>query len=259
MKSIIDDPYEEWSAGLDFKWIDETEDLAVENMVRLIGEGFVFKKEMFKGGINALDLSRLRGEKKLKEKETEKKLKEKEPKDKNVKDHAAEPSECEGSSEYHDMILSLEKRIYQALDAKLERLVPTASQSQPAGIIQSTISQCLKDLDKKICDSIGRQLKDMQAAIIKGVIDTIGDPRSSCDVLSGEPTNDRPATVTEPTEPPVYVFTSPSEAADSRINDVLRDLNVFANNSLPATTQVGPAPLQRPNADVSAHIDEVST
>nr|VDD62336.1 unnamed protein product [Brassica oleracea] len=61
VKSILDEPYEEWSAGLDFSWVDESEDLAVENMVRLICEGFSFQKEMFKGGLNASDLLRLRG------------------------------------------------------------------------------------------------------------------------------------------------------------------------------------------------------
>ena len=40
VKSILDEPYEEWSAGLDFSWVDESEDLDVENMVRLICEGF---------------------------------------------------------------------------------------------------------------------------------------------------------------------------------------------------------------------------
>ncbi|KAF2586428.1 hypothetical protein F2Q70_00034520 [Brassica cretica] len=83
VKSIIDEPYEEWSTGLDFSWVDESEDSAVENLVRLIGEGFSFCKEMFKGGLNASDLLRLRGVKKLKEKE---------PKEKNDKDHAAEVS-----------------------------------------------------------------------------------------------------------------------------------------------------------------------
>ncbi|CAH8333567.1 unnamed protein product [Eruca vesicaria subsp. sativa] len=144
------------------------------------------------------------------------------------------------------MIFSLEKRIYKALDSKLEKLVPPTAQSQH--LLESTISRCLQDLDKKIGDSIGRQLKDMQAAIIKGVIDAIGA------------TNAIPATVTEPTEPPLYDFTTPSEAADCRINDVLRDLNVASDASdasLPATTAGAPAPLDHegPIADDSAPMD----
>ena len=99
VKSILDEPYEEWSAGLDFSWVDESEDLAVENMVRLICEGFSFQKEMFKGGLNASDLLRLRGVKKLKEKE---------PKEKNDKYHAAEVTDGEGSdSQAHILIANL--------------------------------------------------------------------------------------------------------------------------------------------------------
>ncbi|CAH8362615.1 unnamed protein product [Eruca vesicaria subsp. sativa] len=144
------------------------------------------------------------------------------------------------------MIFSLEKRIYKALDSKLEKLVPPTGQSQH--LLESTISRCLQDLDKKIGDSIGRQLKDMQAAIIKGVIDAIGA------------TNAIPATVTEPTEPPLYDFTTPSEAADCRINDVLRALNVASDASdasLPATTAGAPAQLDHegPIADDSAPMD----
>lgn len=83
VKSIIDEPYKEWSARLDFQWLDELEDLAVDNMVRLIKEGFAFRKEMFKGGFTANDFSRLR---------VVKKLKDKEPREKNVKDHASQVS-----------------------------------------------------------------------------------------------------------------------------------------------------------------------
>lgn len=49
MKCILDEPYEEWSDGLDFLWRDEYDDPAVDNMVCLINEGFAFRKEMFKG------------------------------------------------------------------------------------------------------------------------------------------------------------------------------------------------------------------
>ncbi|CAF1705375.1 BnaC03g42680D [Brassica napus] len=41
LKSIMDEPYEEWSSGADFSWLDETGDDDVDNMVRLTSEGFV--------------------------------------------------------------------------------------------------------------------------------------------------------------------------------------------------------------------------
>ncbi|CAN7073896.1 unnamed protein product [Brassica oleracea var. botrytis] len=66
LKCILDEPYEEWSTGLDLTWADETGDDMVDNMVRLIGEGFAFRKEMFKGGLTSADLVRMRTWKKLK-------------------------------------------------------------------------------------------------------------------------------------------------------------------------------------------------
>ena len=55
-------------------WVDKTEDRSVDNMVCLIGEGFVFRKEMFIGGATAANLVRMRLEKK-KQKESEAKEK----------------------------------------------------------------------------------------------------------------------------------------------------------------------------------------
>lgn len=49
MKSILDDASENWAERVDFGWLDEIEDPIVDNTVKLIGEGFVFCKEMFKG------------------------------------------------------------------------------------------------------------------------------------------------------------------------------------------------------------------
>ncbi|CAN6930894.1 unnamed protein product [Brassica oleracea] len=232
VKSILDEPYEEWSAGIDFSWVDESEDLAVENMVQLICEGFSFQKEMFKGGLNASDLLRLRGVKKLKEKE---------PKEKTDKDHAAEVTDGEGSdsqahilianlvasqlvdkskspaSDLHDEISSLEKRIYQALDAKLEKIASSTIQSQQLAILQTTIARCLQDIDKKIGAALVGQLKIMQAAILTA--------RHNRPPVNGN-------------LPVVPDTSTPSEAADFRINEVLRDLNIVPDHFLPPNTDV---------------------
>ncbi|CAH8384782.1 unnamed protein product [Eruca vesicaria subsp. sativa] len=74
VKSIIDDPYEEWSYGADFDWVDETEDVAVNHMVCLISEDFRFQNELFKGGLTRNDLARMRFWKKHKEKEPKERL-----------------------------------------------------------------------------------------------------------------------------------------------------------------------------------------
>ncbi|KAL0658045.1 hypothetical protein Bca4012_078630 [Brassica carinata] len=215
VKSILDEPYEEWSAGQDFSWVDESEDLAVENMVRLIL----------------------------------KKLKEKEPKEKNDKDHAAEVTDGEGSdsqthilianlvasqlvdksrspaSDLRDEISSREKRIYQALNAKLEKIASSTIQSQQLAILLITIARCLQDIDKKIGAALVGQLKIMQAAILKGVTELIDQTISSRDVavehtLFGKSSD------------------TPSEAADFRISEVLRDLNIVPDHSLPPNTDV---------------------
>lgn len=75
VKNILDDPFEEWYAGLDFTWGDESDDPAVDNMVRLISDGFAFRKEMFRGGLNANDLSRMRLMEKEKNDKGDKKFK----------------------------------------------------------------------------------------------------------------------------------------------------------------------------------------
>lgn len=90
VRSILDDLYKKWSAGLDFLWFDETEDVLVDNMVRFICEGFAFRKKMFKGGLTANDLAWMRAKKKLKKKEA---------KEKNEKDPIVEVTDGEASSD----------------------------------------------------------------------------------------------------------------------------------------------------------------
>lgn len=49
-------------------WDDEVDDEAMDNLVRLIQEGHVFKKIMFGGSLTAAELGSLRAEKKTKRK-----------------------------------------------------------------------------------------------------------------------------------------------------------------------------------------------
>lgn len=263
MKCILNEPFEEWSAGLDFLWVDESYDLAVENMVHLIYEGFAFCKEMFKGGLTANDLARLRAEKKLKEKE---------PKEKSDKDHHAEAPDCEGSdSQTHILIANLvasqlgekirspssdirgeisflEKRIYQALDAKLEKIVASTIQSQQLAFIQTTISQSLQDIDNKVVDTLVCQLKIMEASLLKGLSQVIGQPSSSLDV-PGEDTSFekfyQPGQLSDTRVPSVNgsIPLAPdniisAEAADFRISAVLRDLNTVPDRLTQESTYV---------------------
>ncbi|CAF2004517.1 unnamed protein product [Brassica napus] len=229
VKSILDEPYEEWSAGQDFSWVDESEDLAVENMVRLICEG----SEETQG-------ERTEG--------------------KNDKDHAAEVTDGEGSdsqthilianlvasqlvdksrspaSDLRDEISSREKRIYQALDAKLEKITSSTIQSQQLAILLTTISRCLQDIDKKIGAALVGQLKIMQAAILKAAM-LLLSIRFSANLLSFFHSKTQPPPVNG-NLPVVPDTSTPSEAADFRISEVLRDLNIVPDHSLPPNTDV---------------------
>lgn len=255
VKNILDDPYEGWSNGLDFSWVDELEDPAVDNMVRLITLGFFFRKEMFSGGLNANDLSRIRLKDKEKNEKREKKMKEKKRKDKAP---VGEEAECEDTrpspSDFVDDISLLEDRIYQALDAKLEKLFSPNSQSRLGAFIQSTITQCLKDTDQKIGDATARCMKDMQAAIIQAVTCFIGDPRtlhvSPVENISKETTiglvhvSGSTHCPVSATISPLPQHITPAEAAERQIDDVLRDLNLVPEVPLSAC----------PDADVSQHL-----
>ncbi|CAF2059627.1 unnamed protein product [Brassica napus] len=215
VKSILDEPYEEWSAGLDFSWVDESEDLAVENMVQLICEGFSFQKEMFKGGLNASDLLRLRGVTDGEGSDSQAHILIANLVASQLVDKSKSPA-----SDLHDEISSLEKRIYQALDAKLEKIASSTIQSQQLAILQTTIARCLQDIDKKIGAALVGQLKIMQAAIL-----TFFHSKTQPPPVNGN-------------LPAVPDISTPSEAADFRINEVLRDLNIVPDHFLPPNTDV---------------------
>nr|VDD45456.1 unnamed protein product [Brassica oleracea] len=192
---------------------------------------------MFKGGLTANDLARLRAEKKLKEKE---------PKEKSDKDHHAEAPDCEGSdSQTHILIANLvasqlgekirspssdirgeisflEKRIYQALDAKLEKIVASTIQSQQLAFIQTTISQSLQDIDNKVVDTLVCQLKIMEASLLKG-LSQLSDTRVPS--VNGS----------IPLAPDNIIS---AEAADFRISAVLRDLNTVPDRLTQESTYV---------------------
>ncbi|KAJ4887193.1 Uncharacterized protein Rs2_26941 [Raphanus sativus] len=205
VKNILDDPYEGWSNGLDFSWVDELEDPAVDNMAPV-----------------------------------------------------GEEAECEDTrpspSDFVDDISLLEDRIYQALDAKLEKLFSPNSQSRLGAFIQSTITQCLKDTDQKIGDATARCMKDMQAAIIQAVTCFIGDPRtlhvSPVENISKETTiglvhvSGSTHCPVSATISPLPQHITPAEAAERQIDDVLRDLNLVPEVPLSAC----------PDADVSQHL-----
>ncbi|CAN7043115.1 unnamed protein product [Brassica rapa subsp. trilocularis] len=145
-------------------------------------------------------------------------------------------------------ISSLEKRIYEALDAKLEKIVASNIQSQQLAFIQNTISQSLQGIDKKVADTLACQLKTMEASLLKGLSQAIGQPCSSHDVPAGETVYEKsyqPPQLSEnvvphvnPSIPAELDNITHAEAADFRISAVLRDLNTVPDLSTQETTDV---------------------
>ncbi|KAF8114450.1 hypothetical protein N665_0037s0026 [Sinapis alba] len=163
VKSILDDSYEEWSSRADFDWIDEIKDAAVDNMIRLIAEGFSFRKEMFKGGLTANDLACMR----LKKKQNEKRIEREDD-----KFGSTDRDIC-------DEISSLERRLDLAMDVKIEKLVASSNHVQHVVLLQATVSGSLQEIERKLTSAIVSNLENMQPAVIKGLIDVIGKSNTS--------------------------------------------------------------------------------
>ncbi|KAL0836807.1 hypothetical protein Bca101_088697 [Brassica carinata] len=208
-----DEPYEEWSTGLDLTWADETGDDLVDNMVRLIGEGFAFRKEMFKGGLTSADLT--------------------------------------PPTDLNDLILALERRIVRVLGAKIDNLLASSDDSHQVALIQTTVSTCLQNIETKLGKVILDQLKIMESAVIKGVIDAIAKNGISLnmsveDLTRGESTaavhsSDNSSLGADPTGPPEPVTTQ-DDVTDCRINEVLRDLNQHVGVFLHEKKDTSPHP-----------------
>ncbi|KAF8095172.1 hypothetical protein N665_0339s0042 [Sinapis alba] len=121
------------------------------------------------------------------------------------------------------------------LGEKLEKLVASTIQSQQLAFIQTTISLCLQDIDKKIGDALVRHLENMEASLRKGLSEAVGQPSIVRDFpaegtyvdKSHEPAPfyDNASLPVCDNIPVVPDNRTPSEAADFRISSVLCDLN----------------------------------
>ena len=130
VRCITDDPHENWAEGVDFGWDDESVDELVDNMVRLIGEDFAFKKEMFIGGLTLAELGRLRALKKSKDKETS----EKQEKDTIPESTEAESSQQPSAIGISDIASSLLKDLIGGLEGRVASSVESFVQHGLHGI-----------------------------------------------------------------------------------------------------------------------------
>lgn len=146
------------------------------------------------------------------------------------------------SSDIRVEISAMENRICRALDDKLENLFSPTRQSELVALIQSTIIRCLQDSVKKMGDATARQIKDLEAAIVKGVVAIFGARPSS--PVHADKNNGRSiqsdlvpvsGTILAPTngsKPVATDFSTQAEYVD-RIDDVLRDLNSASDPPIP--------------------------
>ncbi|KAH0923190.1 hypothetical protein HID58_023208 [Brassica napus] len=72
VKYILDDHAEDCPLGIDLGWSDEEEDEVIDNLVRFVGEDYIFHNEIFKGGLDIADFVWIRNERKQKKKEAKK-------------------------------------------------------------------------------------------------------------------------------------------------------------------------------------------
>lgn len=113
------------------------------------------------------------------------------------------------------------------------------------------MSTCLQNIETKLGKVILDQLKIMESAVIKGVIDAIAKNGISLDMsiedlTRGESTaavhsSDNSSLGADPTGPPEPVTTQ-DDVADCRINEVLRDLNQHAGVFLHEKKDTSPHP-----------------
>ena len=145
----------------------------------------------------------------------------------------------------------MERRIVRALGAKIDNLLASSDHSHLVALIQTTVSTCLQNIETKLGKVILDQLKIMESAVIKGVIDAIAKNGISLDMsiedlTRGESTaavhsSDNSSLGADPTGPPEPVTTQ-DDVADCRINEVLRDLNQHAGVFLHEKKDTSPHP-----------------
>ncbi|KAG2328306.1 hypothetical protein Bca52824_011034 [Brassica carinata] len=187
VRSILNDLDEEWGIGKDFAWDDETNDTAVDTFVRLIQECFVFRREMFKGGLTTAEISRMRGEK-LKEKEA----KEHQEKEKQDKENANDPKEADVSErrtrgasgvnilagQVREELLGMDARVPAAFESHVETIVGRFGFEKKISDLQKAVS-ALNEIEGMVNSNISGAVKDMQESVTKSILDFLRNPISS--------------------------------------------------------------------------------
>ncbi|XP_024014902.1 uncharacterized protein LOC112088838 [Eutrema salsugineum] len=183
--------------------LDEDEKVAddtVEVLVKLIGEGFRFTKDMFTGGLSSTDLTRMRMEKAQKEKEA---------KDKKKKDKSAESS----APVVHLELDSIADLVADKLKVELQSFNNRLKDLEPAVLMQDTkfpevISGSLNFLQNAVIESINGYLNRRDATRGSDKPVHFNSPHSPPNIRSGVETkvDNPPVSVT-----PIVLGFSPSK------------------------------------------------
>ncbi|KAF3551367.1 hypothetical protein DY000_02002662 [Brassica cretica] len=213
------------------EWDDEIDDETVDNLVRLIQNGkVVFNKAMFVGGLTGVDLSRMRAEKKQKEKECKDK---KEP-ESQPDVLATDAVDIGSSSRIANLVAGLiNKKIADALsikDAKIEqslaKVIIAQREKMEGEVIRSIIGFLGKQMPTSVReeDTSGRGQsggENVDAANSAGPVLSPEDHGNQLGVAGS------PLTRKEPL--PHAEYNDSQSQADEVINKVINDVQEFAN------------------------------
>ncbi|KAJ4910044.1 Uncharacterized protein Rs2_04665 [Raphanus sativus] len=178
VRSILDDPEEEWSVGKDFSWDDESPDPAVDTLVRLIGECFVFRKEMFKGGLTAADINRLRGNKNKDKEGKDNHDRERPERESNLdqdpdEDHSKLPRGSRladiVASKVREELLGMEARILAGYESQVESDVGGLGIDRKISEIHKAVSS-LKGIEGRVNENLSIAVKAMQENVSESII-----------------------------------------------------------------------------------------
>lgn len=137
---------------------------------------------MFKGGLTAADIARMRSEK-LKEKEG----KEQQEKEKEDREHASEPKDAGASlrrsrdhSGLHirEELVDMEAKILAAFESHVESFVGRFGFEKKIADLQSAVL-VLSDIEERVKFNISDAVEVMQGSVIQSILDFLKNPISS--------------------------------------------------------------------------------
>ncbi|XP_024016694.1 uncharacterized protein LOC112090216 [Eutrema salsugineum] len=151
--SIIPDDPNIPMENVDFDWSDDEDDPKINYVVQLIGEGFQFRKEMFKGGMTQAELMKLRSERKeIREKKEKEKLMEASgvpAADKGISGSTSQDGSC-------NLVKEQLAHIQQSLSEALLKI--------------GALDQVFSGFEEKLKASLDLNLKEMQKELISNIV-----------------------------------------------------------------------------------------